>query len=270
MKKRQVLAMSLIVGATMVASQAAFALSDADKCVAAKQKEAGKYVFCRMKAESKAVKKGTTPDFSKCDAKLSSKWTKIETKAAGACPTTGDEAAIRNIAVADAGLLAGTVAVKARFQDNGNGTITDLNTGLTWEKKSYGDDSVHDITSDYTWHTATSVHVATLNGMSFGGFDDWRLPTVKEIVTLINFGSTDEVKGYPEFDVNCVFGCDVLSCSCAFAQTWGGETFWTSTTNAEDPVHAWVLTTDFVTIDKENDKDWEEAAIAVRGGRSSD
>jgi len=52
--------------------------------------------FCRMKAESKAAKKGLeTPDYSKCDEKFADKWGKAETKAAGQCPTSGDESDIK-------------------------------------------------------------------------------------------------------------------------------------------------------------------------------
>ncbi len=65
------------------------------KCAADKVKEAGKYGFCRIKAESKSIKKGEAPDFSKCDSKYSEKWQKAESKAEGACPTNADEATIQ-------------------------------------------------------------------------------------------------------------------------------------------------------------------------------
>ncbi len=39
------------------------------KCNAAKVKETAKYSACLLKAESKAIKKGEVPDFSKCDSK---------------------------------------------------------------------------------------------------------------------------------------------------------------------------------------------------------
>ncbi len=65
------------------------------KCNADKVKEAGKYSFCRLKAESKAIKKGEAPDYTKCDSKYSDKWQKAESKAEGACLTNGDEAAIQ-------------------------------------------------------------------------------------------------------------------------------------------------------------------------------
>ncbi len=65
------------------------------KCNAAKVKETAKYSACLLKAESKAIKKGEVPDFSKCDSKYREKWQKVESKAEGACPTNGDEAAIQ-------------------------------------------------------------------------------------------------------------------------------------------------------------------------------
>jgi hypothetical protein len=51
------------------------------------------------------------------------------------------------------------------YVDNGDGTITDVNTGLTWEKQSEGDGSIHDIgiANIVTWDQAVSIHVATLN-----------------------------------------------------------------------------------------------------------
>ena len=53
---------------------------DEAKCQSKKAKEAGKYAQCRLKADSKGVKKALVPDYTKCDAKLSDKWAKIESK----------------------------------------------------------------------------------------------------------------------------------------------------------------------------------------------
>ncbi len=65
-------------------------LTPADKCEADKLKRAGKYSFCRLKAESKAVKIGNPPDYSLCDLKLGQKWANAETIGGGQCPTNGD------------------------------------------------------------------------------------------------------------------------------------------------------------------------------------
>ena len=57
------------------------------------------------------------------------------------------------------------------YVDNDDGTITDLNTGLMWEKKS-DDGTIHDPDTTYTWDDAFAVHVAGLNTASFAGHTD--------------------------------------------------------------------------------------------------
>jgi len=64
--------------------------------------------------------------------------------------------------------------VKPDYKDNGNGTITDLNTGLTWVK-ARGE--------KMTWDDA----VAGAAKCRAGGFSDWRMPAIKELYSLINF-----------------------------------------------------------------------------------
>ena len=71
-----------------------------------------------------------------------------------------------------------------RFADNGDGTISDAQTGLMWEKK---DDAVgiHDKDNSYSWSstgtadgTAFTIFLPTLNTPPcFAGHCDWRLPT---------------------------------------------------------------------------------------------
>jgi hypothetical protein len=80
--------------AVLLMANAAHAVSPANKCEAAKLKIAGKYDFCRLKAEATAAKRGGSPDFSKCDPSFSGKWTQAEMTAGGMCPSNGDEAAI--------------------------------------------------------------------------------------------------------------------------------------------------------------------------------
>ena len=70
----------------------AHAIDPDAKCEFSKLKEAGKYGFCRLKAESKGVKKSAAPDYSKCETKFSTKWGKAEDKAGtGVCPSEVDE-----------------------------------------------------------------------------------------------------------------------------------------------------------------------------------
>ena len=66
------------------------------------------------------------------------------------------------------------------YTHSGDGTITDNNTGLVWEKKS-DDGSIHDKDTSYTWDNAFAVHVAGLNTANFAGHNDCGVPNVKEL-----------------------------------------------------------------------------------------
>jgi hypothetical protein len=65
-------------------------LDPAIRCQAIKLKLAGKYASCRLIADSTAVKNGTVPDYSTCDAKIAAGWQKVEESIGTECPTTGD------------------------------------------------------------------------------------------------------------------------------------------------------------------------------------
>ncbi len=163
------------------------------KCNADKVKEAAKYSACRLKAESKAIKKAEAPDFSKCDSKYSEKWGKVETKAGGACPTEGDEAAIRSKMVGAADTIVARLSGVLGFVDNCDGTITDNQTGLMWEKKILGAACLHCVEDFYTWFDAMSDWISEVNGHTddpdiqagLGGHTDWRLPAIVELQTLL-------------------------------------------------------------------------------------
>lgn len=61
------------------------------------------------------------------------------------------------------------------FRDNGDGTVTDLNTGLTWQQTPPAQGVV--------WAEAE----AYCDELELGGYDDWRLPTLKELFSISNF-----------------------------------------------------------------------------------
>jgi len=122
-------------------ASAAVATDPLEKCQASKLKTAGKYGFCRLKADAKAVKAGDPPDYSKCDEKYGGKWTAAETKAAGQCPVTGDAAAIQTQVTQCTVQLAAAIGGTPRFVDNGDGTISDNVSALKWEKKTELNDS---------------------------------------------------------------------------------------------------------------------------------
>src|SRR4029434_2147304 len=72
------------------------------------------------------------------------------------------------------------------YTDNGDGTITDNNTGLMWEKQSQ-DGSIHDVNNTYSWEGAFTEHVAGLNTMHFAGHRYGRLPNVRERPSIVNY-----------------------------------------------------------------------------------
>lgn len=70
-------------------------------------------------------------------------------------------------------------------------TVKDNITGLTWQQSP---DTTADGTIDskdkLTW-TQTQARPAVLNAANYGGYSDWRLPTIKELYSLMNFMGTD-------------------------------------------------------------------------------
>ncbi len=121
------------------------------------------------------------------------------------------------------------------YVDNGDGTITDLNTGLMWEKKS-DDGSIHNKDTAYTWATAFALHITTLNDpiAPFAGHTDWRVPNLKELQSLVDLAPSPTVD--PLFDTGCAPSCTVTSCSCTKTSS-----YWTSSTFAISPTSAWVV-----------------------------
>lgn len=67
----------------------------------------------------------------------------------------------------------------ATFTDNQNGTVTDSATGLVWQKG----DSFHELKKGLNWYDALE-YIAIKNGDKFAGYDNWRLPTLKELNQL--------------------------------------------------------------------------------------
>ena len=76
-------------------------------------------------------------------------------------------------------LVAGT-ARAARFVDNGDGTVTDTQTGLMWQQ---ADDGVL-----RNWDEAVA-YCESLVLPSPGGHNDWRAPRIDELETIINYAT---------------------------------------------------------------------------------
>ena len=67
----------------------------------------------------------------------------------------------------------------AGFINNHNGTVTDPNTGLVWQKG----DSFHELKKGLNWYEALE-YITRKNSEKFAGSDDWHLPTLNELNQL--------------------------------------------------------------------------------------
>jgi hypothetical protein len=119
-----------------------------------------------------------------------------------------------------------------RYVDNMDGTVTDLQTCLMWEKKTgtVGDlvdclatcTDRHDVNNVYRWSAGVGQapdgdlftdFLAWVNGQecavgspcpSLGGHSDWRVPTLSELQTIVDVSATGCGMGSP--CINSAFG----------------------------------------------------------------
>lgn len=88
----------------------------------------------------------------------------------------------------------------SRFIDNGNETITDSQTGLTWLKK----DS-RQIKGKWMDLEKAKKFAEELNASRFGGYDDWRVPKLEEVKTIFDMNSVMRARGNDEIHLPPVF-----------------------------------------------------------------
>lgn len=128
----------------------------------------------------------------------------------------------------DGDLQTGAAWPSPRFINNGNETIKDNLTGLTWTSQANapGPAACSPGTSK-TWQNALS-HITCLNNNNYKGFSDWRLPNRKELLSLVNLEASDHI-GW-------------LSSS-GFTDLPGGSVgyYWISTTASLNVSTAWII-----------------------------
>ena len=261
----------VVLAVTLGAGTAHTATSPEDKCQAERAKAAGTCAACEQQAVAKYyTSKQAEADFSKLEAALSkcrvkytSTWAKLQAKAA----------------------LAGSSCTAPRFVDNGNGTVSDNLTGLVWKQKTNLDYTVnladrHDADNHYTWcldanadSTCDNGGVAdgpaftdflrSLNsGACFAGSCDWRLPTRDELQTLFADPWVADPAN-PPLGVPCA----TPSCIDAVFGPTQSEPYWSATTYAFGPLHAWAAIFNFGGFTSYGPKTLTNPYVrAVRGG----
>lgn len=131
----------------------------------------------------------------------------------------------------DGGLEKGVTWPSPRFADNGDGTVTDNLTGLIWLQRA-------SCLGSGNWLTATTEAGNLSNGYTGGGdggYDcnlsdgssagDWRLPSLRELHSLIDYGENSPALPSSEpFDGENI-----------------GTAFWSSTTLDHNSTVAWVV-----------------------------
>lgn len=139
------------------------------------------------------------------------------------------------------------------FIDHRNGTVTDLSTGLTWRQcpeGATGESCAGGAAATLTWEDAMAV----ARSSTFAGYTDWRVPSVKELHSIV------ETCGYDPALNQSIFP--------GTPRPQFGSTFWTSTTWASSGSLAWIIVFDRgggVATDKTS----RLFVRLVRGGRSS-
>jgi len=100
--------------------------------------------------------------------------------------------------------------ISERYQDNNNGTITDIKTNLVWMRCSLGqtwdEKTCTGNATEFTWEQATQQRA------NFAGHTDWRLPTINELQTL-TYCSTGKPDYFPT-TVSCQGDESKLSLEC--------------------------------------------------------
>jgi hypothetical protein len=130
--------------------------------------------------------------------------------------------------------------------------VRDNGTGLIWEVKCNMDgvkdyNDPHDSDNIYTWYdpnrmtnggdagtsgdgTDTRDFIEALNNGHFGGYSNWRLPTIKELAYLVDHSIDSERPDENTLYINTVYFPNTMS-----------SYYWSSTNHSYFPYYAWAM-----------------------------
>ena len=149
-----------------------------------------------------------------------------------------------------------------RFKDNGDNTATDTVTGLTWLRDANCmatnypgiDNDVIAGDGAVTWQQALDF-VGGINNETFSlcgaGKTDWRLPNIKELQSLIDFGQYDPALPF-------LFALWVANEQSSY--------YWSSTTLPSDTRNAWYVLMNYGYVGFVS-KSYDSYVWPVRGGQ---
>ena len=103
-------------------------------------------------------------------------------------------------------------AWSAAFSDNGDGTVTDFATGLTWQQS----DAHNNI------KRTQSAAIVYCDGLTLAG-GGWRLPAAKELISIVDFRRVQP-------SINLSYFPDGLS-----------TPYWTASSFASDSDYGWIV-----------------------------
>lgn len=104
------------------------------------------------------------------------------------------------------------------IRDNTVGIVVDTRTNLVWQD--------HMIYDEKTWLEA----IGTCENLELGGYDDWRLPNVNELTSILDRNQKDLLIKDGFVNTELTEG--------GFGST---SVYWTSTTNERIPSNAWII-----------------------------
>ena len=136
-----------------------------------------------------------------------------------------------------------------------NGTVKDLNTLLIWEMKCSGCGGLHDVSNLYRWSGDGSQEtiwdwledINAEGGRGYAGHHDWRIPNVRELLSIVDYG---------------VFGPVIDPIFDPTDQSF----YWSSTTFTGNPPLAWSVNFGFGTVFTFDKSFFSLVVRAVRGG----
>ncbi|WP_409439040.1 DUF1566 domain-containing protein [Psychromonas sp. GE-S-Ul-11] len=108
---------------------------------------------------------------------------------------------------------------KNNFTDNGDGTVTDHATGLTWQKQ--------DSQQAMNWQQALDYSAQ----LQLGGHDDWRLPNAKELQSIVDYTRSPETTDSAAIDT--IFETTIIKDESGHKDY---PYFWSSTTHLDGPI----------------------------------